>query len=408
MKLPRHVNNIHLLLFLFVFFFVDCILFKSTRKDEYFLQFNKKFYNFLIKENKLKEVKRSVINLHTDRLKFITDHGWINKSITDVDKNKVNDNIRSYGNSTMLNVDEDIRNKMKVDNIKGNRSFHFLRHDSSHHEHGNKFKISNNKTRRTNYTFYDYRSYDYAAVSRTTRFYFSLSNECNSLINDTILYKESNNSDIDYIEHLLLNNNVDSIEPKGVFSQDVDINLFIYNRKFNLFTVFFNKNSSDNSDGYSLEYVYSANNIIKSKLSDSNQFKEQNYSDSEGNYNTFTWKFYNDNIERVNQKVIIEFYFNVDRLFEKERVLFNHNSKQVEYSKHIVTEKNKRRVVYKWTGEIKSNEVLIVDGIFPHYFEQCDNIRLDFVMIIVGSIFILLMIVILYIVLSQIFKMDEF
>jgi hypothetical protein len=331
------------------------------------LKFNKKFYKILVTQNKLSQYKTAAINLHKSRLKFITENGWTDSKRNNFIKSKTKTNTRIDNNS------------------------------SQYYE--NLFSEENNiKLRtRTNYTFYDYRSYDYAAVSRTTKFYFSLSNECNSLINDTIIYKQSNRSELDYIEHLLLNNNVESIEPKGVFSQDLNVDLFIYNRKFNLFTVFLNKTGK--TEGYSLEYVYSANNMIKSRASSNNP---ENLS------NTFTWKFYNDNFESVNQKVTIEFNFNVDRLFEKEKVLFSHNSKQVDYSKHIVADKNKRRVVYKWTGEIKSNEILIVDGTFPHYFEQCGNIALDLVMIIVGSIFILLMIIILYIVLSQIFKMDEF
>ncbi len=346
-------------------FFVNSIhLTRRATEDNMTIRFEKNFYRYLLKENMLREYKEKVKKIQNERVKFVSDFGW-----------------RS-----------DIRpsNFESLEKAKISRSLH----------PGNKIL-----PKRTNYTFFDHHPYDYAAISRHTKFYFSLSNECNGLVNDTIVYKESNSTDVDYVEHLLLNNNIDSLQPKGVFSDDVDINLYIYNKKFHLFTVFLDK-ANKTEKIYPMEYVYSANNIIKSKHGEIKTNKSDKAKSEY--YNFFTWKFYNDNIAKTKQKVVIEFYFSVDKLFENENVFFKHNSKPVEYSKRIVTENNKRRVVYKWTGELKANEIIIVDGVFPHYFENCGNFSIDIQMIVLGSFFILLLIIIFYIVLSQIFKLEEF
>jgi hypothetical protein len=261
---------------------------------------------------------------------------------------------------------------------------------------------------------------DIIAKERTVKFYISLTNECNVLINDTIKYTHSKNikniknienpppeellfsrTDFsfpfhtDTMEHMILNNNVDFIDPKGVFSNNekVDINLFVYNKKLNLFTIFFEKN--ENLTNYSLEYDYMAMNLIKSQRGKNSTLSN----------NTFLWKFYNENILKEKQKLNLEFYFSIDKLFEKENVTFYRNSVLFDLEKSVI---NEGLVKYSKSVDLYPNEVIILDAKFPMFFENCGVVRIDVSMIIVGSVFIIFLIFVLYIMLSQILKVEDY
>ena len=69
---------------------------------------------------------------------------------------------------------------------------------------------------------------DYISVKRTLRFLISRNRECSMLVNDTVLYTKLAN--VNFIEHMILHNNGETIDPIGVYSDKVNISFFAFNR----------------------------------------------------------------------------------------------------------------------------------------------------------------------------------
>ena len=103
---------------------------------------------------------------------------------------------------------------------------------------------------------------DYISKKRTIKFYLSKSEECSVYINDSVSYEKLSN--INFVEHMVLHNNGESIEPKGVYSDQVTINFFAFNRKLNIFSVYF-ENHKDYAN-FTIEYDYTAKNLLKSVI----------------------------------------------------------------------------------------------------------------------------------------------
>jgi hypothetical protein len=79
------------------------------------------------------------------------------------------------------------------------------------------------------------------AKERIIEFYISQQNGCNVLINDTVIYEQNANENINLVEHSILQNNIDSIDPNYVSSDQMDINYFAYDKQQNIFSVYFEK-----------------------------------------------------------------------------------------------------------------------------------------------------------------------
>jgi hypothetical protein len=239
------------------------------------------------------------------------------------------------------------------------------------------------KSRRLQHEFNDMSLYydDFIVKERVVKFYISQLDECNMLINDTILYEQNEHANI--VEHMILHNNADYIDPKGVFSNNVELNYFVFNKKINLYSIFFNNPKKLNQ--YHIEYDYNAVGVIKEvKDLNTGQFN-----------NTFIWKLYNEN-NNLNQHVRIEMYFNLDKGFEKEDVFFLQN-----FTKSITYIENSEVVLYTWEGEMKPQEVMVIQAAFPLYIESCGFDYVTVPMVLLGSIFIVFLVVILYLIISS-------
>ena len=103
---------------------------------------------------------------------------------------------------------------------------------------------------------------DYISKKRIIKFFLSKSEECSVLINDFVIYEKLSN--INFVEHMVLHNNGESIEPKGVYSDQVAISFFAFNRKLNIFSVYF-ENPKDYAN-FTIEYDYIAKNLLKSVI----------------------------------------------------------------------------------------------------------------------------------------------
>jgi hypothetical protein len=259
---------------------------------------------------------------------------------------------------------------------------------------------------------------EYMSTSRHIKFFISKTQECSVFINDTVMYENINN--INFVEHMILHNNAENIDPKGVYSENVNINFFAFNRKLNIFSVYFDNNKIENKgkNNFTIEFDYDAINLIKTMAnkdkdedSNSNHHKITNnkttlpsfrsHQSQSNSYNNFIWKILNQNFLKNKEMINIEIFFDLGKDFEHEDVEFSLN-----FTKSIIDEEKKSIVKYEWKGMIEPQEVLVLQAKFPLYFEHCGNLNINLVMIFVGSIFIIFLIGMLYIILSTVF-LDE-
>jgi hypothetical protein len=256
----------------------------------------------------------------------------------------------------------------------------------------NKTNKNYNKRRKanTNLDIFDWSFGDINSNKRVTKFFINLDSKCNIFINDTIYYDKDEYTS-NFIDHLVLHNNFDSIEPRAIYSNDVLINYFIFNKKLNMFTVNF---ENENHKNYTINYEYFANNLIKSQ-----QNKKDFYSNNEKNVNEFLWKFYNENTNSKNLSLEVEFYFTIDKAFMHENVEFN--NKMFMYKTLI---EDKDTLVFKWNGTLMPYEVKVFESVFPMVFENCQTMTVNFTMILIGAFFVIFIVLILYLLFSSIAK----
>lgn len=104
------------------------------------------------------------------------------------------------------------------------------------------------------------------AKRRKIKFFIDLENDCNIYINDTVFYE--NNKELNIIDHLILHNDVENIDPRSISSESREINYFIFNRKLNMFSVKIDdekENSNKQQDDFEINYEYMADNMIKTR-----------------------------------------------------------------------------------------------------------------------------------------------
>jgi len=210
---------------------------------------------------------------------------------------------------------------------------------------------------------------------------------------------------------MILHNNAESIDPKGVYSDDININFFAFNRKLNIFSVYFDqKKTSENSlsnineknidSNFKIEFNYNALNLIKTIITENkNENSTLVEAENSKNYNSFIWKILNQNFIKHKENVVIELYFDLGKNFQHEDVEFS-----LKFVKSILEENKKQIVKFRWEGVIEPQEVIILQAKFPLYFDSCGNISINLVMIFIGSIFIIFLIGMLYIILSTVFS----
>jgi hypothetical protein len=225
---------------------------------------------------------------------------------------------------------------------------------------------------------------DYYSFHRVIRLYISHTQQCSVFINDTSFYNTT--SSLNFVEHMILHNNAEHIEPRGVYSDDLVINFFAFNKKMNIFSVNFDEIKPS---AFKLEFNYDAINLIKT-----NMYKDNNYTD----HNSLVWKVINQNFVRIPQNVTVEIYFDLGKDFINEDVEFYLN-----FTKSIEYDKLKTNVKYQWNGLLQPQEVVIIQVNFPLYFENCGYISVNWLMILIGAIFLSLLVGMLYLIITTVF-----
>jgi predicted XRE-type DNA-binding protein len=328
------------------------------------------------------------------------------KYINNTKKGKEENNFYFKGNNTNNNNTNQINNDKNNDNLFNSTitNINYTNNYLNDILRINKTLLNKKKSMRkkssSTLDVFDWSFGDINSLKRVTKFYINLFSKCNIYINDTIYYDKDEYTS-NFVDHLILHNNFESIEPRYVLSNDVQINYFIYNKKLNMFTTNFENEQHNN---YSIVYEYMANNIIKmqsSKKDNSNVLDKPNLNiaNNEKNVNEFLWKFYNENTNSKNLDLEVEFYFTLDKNFIPENVEFN--NKMFTYKTLI---DNKETYVFKWTGTLVPYEVKVFESTFPMVFENCEIMTVNFIMILIGAFFILFVVLILYLLFSSIAK----
>jgi len=196
---------------------------------------------------------------------------------------------------------------------------------------------------------------------------------------------------------MLLHNNAERIDPRGVYSDNVQINFFAFNRKTNVFNIYFE--NKQNRSNFSLEYDYDAIGFIQNN-NDKN-YDEKNSLILGNRYNSFLWKIFNQNLMKVSEYLMIDIYFQLGKDFEKLDVEFNlfNFTKTLESSPHS----HEKVVKYHWEGIIQPQQVMVIEAKFPLFFENCGMIGVNIMLVILGSTFIIFLIGMLHMILSTIF-----
>lgn len=101
---------------------------------------------------------------------------------------------------------------------------------------------------------------DYIGEERTVKFYISSNTECNILINDTIQYYGLFLQNP--ILHTLKGSKIARITPVNVLSNDLNVDYYAYSKRVKTFSTYWE--SKLDKPSVSIQYMYSAKNIIES------------------------------------------------------------------------------------------------------------------------------------------------
>jgi hypothetical protein len=253
---------------------------------------------------------------------------------------------------------------------------------------------------------------------RIIKFYIGSESGCHVDINDTIIYQ--NNQLKSPIEHKVVNNfhGLDyNISPKGVYSENVDVEYFGFSKMIKTFSTFFKTknslkvNNSTHPQDVSIEYIYTARNLIQS-FSDFRN--DSSYDNITLNYNLFTWHFKNENDNREPQKLKIEFYFDLGETFQNEKFNVSIPMEKIVLNKiyeRVIPELgSNQHTIVKFTNSkeiiLPFNESMQLDFVFPLYFENCKNYNLNFLVVFTGFMLIGFLAFVLYRIILIIFD-DE-
>jgi hypothetical protein len=307
------------------------------------------------------------------------------------------------GDDIILKMTKDFYKQIGHENIDDFKSFMFKELDNSP-KNSNLFSglspknttLANTESRTHSEKDLRLFAFDYSSTNRTIKLYISHSQQCSVFVNDTTSYITNNNK-LNFIEHMLLHNNAEQIDPRGVYSSNININFFAFNKKMNLFSVYFDQAERNN---FTVEYDYDAINLIQTKKVEKNFHSSlnTNINKQEMSFNSLIWKLLNPNIIHLKQNITIQIFFDLGKDFLYSDVGFN-----LPFNKTVEYEKSKPIVKYEWKGVLEPQEVVIVQVKFPMWFENCGYSNLNWVMIMIGAVFLALLVGMLYMIISTVF-----
>ena len=370
-------------------------------------------------------------SLHSHKLQS-DDHKLIRSQNLFISEKKNETNQEVYSHTTIVN---DYKNFTRIEGDKL---------DSQYNKYTKLFKRNNRRSKKEkmrNLFFGDIMS-----SKRSLTFHISRVTECTVLVTDIVTYKLTM-SNLNFVEHIILNNNSEQIDIKSVTSQDIKITDYSYNTKMNMFIVYFDSNA-EKPENFSVIFQYEAKNLIKTvgnpEILDSEQeevggrnfkqfknFKnlnstrniENNHTNEKNSSantnfletkiksvstdpslqnNSLVWKIYNKNFN--SEDIEIKLIFDLGKDFVNYFIHSRNN--QMKFIKKIHETKEKSIVEYDWSGENEFYSVIVMDVNFPLYFENCRYDNMSIFAIVLGSVLVTLMTLMIYIILSSIIKGD--
>jgi len=158
---------------------------------------------------------------------------------------------------------------------------------------------------------------------RKIKFFIDLENDCDIYVNDTVYYE--NNKDLNVIDHLILHNDVENIDPRSINSETREVNYFIFNRRLNMFSVNINSQLESSNDSeasadsdFDINYEYMANNLIKSS-----QFISKDEVNSTVNFTKNTNKTDSEDFKSLNNSTTSDSSNTTDNLDKDEESFWN-------------------------------------------------------------------------------------
>ncbi len=390
-------------------------------EDNYVCKFNANLYKKLKDKGKVEEYKKEMIGrvgrkaeveMHTSssssssssssKIKNKNLHDNYNIRNTNIDFSE-DKNLKNIGGK-LLNYIDINNNNNKIDSKTGKNGIYISKKNQTLNSNQNYTEtIPHPKDIPTPNIL------PFTSSSRKVKFYISHINECNVLINDTIKYSNFDKKS-EFINHLILNNNAESITPRAVYADD-PVEFFIYNKIENMFTIL----ADQFRPNFTMEYHYSAVNLIKSQKYEKSEITSlKNYTNNHPNdydrsNNTFLWKFYNENsLSWQKQELTIEVFFSIDKHFENQKIFFyDGNSSILNFEKAFVYKRGQRFVRYKFVMDLLANEAFILQSQFPMFSEKCGRVSIEIPIVITGAFFILFMISVIYMLITKIVKLED-
>jgi len=235
-------------------------------------------------------------------------------------------------------------------------------------------------------------NYTYASpIKRIIKIYINQENECDVYFDDSVYY-EANNYTKFFMDHIILNGKSKIIQPREVKASDAFIDYYIYNRKMNMFTLEVEKKTGKN---FSINYDYTASGLISS-FSNNDKYISQ---EENNEWNFLKWKIYNENFENKRLDIEIEVYLGLGNEFNYESIKFNYP-----FEKQIKNIGVTNLTYFSWKGSLLPYEVMKIETIFPLIFKNCGVESMSSYIIILGSLFIIYVIITLYLMIVNLIK----
>lgn len=349
------------------------------------------FYKYYLN---MKIDKKAIEDLRYSKLKQEMDFfALLEREKNSVSSKRNLKNLRKIGsNNTLSNseyngssISNQTQNNSKKVNSKFNLSF---TNDSLINEIKSSLNRKSNSDEKKNKPSLSFSSP--SIIKRSIKIFIDIQNECDVLFEDKIYYEGDNFTNY-FVDHIIMNRKSNFIEPRDVKADKASIKYFVFNRKLNMFTLDIDKDPYQN---FSINYDYLVSGMISALSNDA--FIN---SKPDKNSNLFTWKVYNENSQNKNVNLEVEVHFGLGPDYDYNEIKFNHH-----FVKKDKIFQNKNLTYFSWNGDLLPYEIMTINSFFPIIFKSCEMEKLSISLVILGSLFVILIIISVYLMIVNIIK----
>jgi len=373
--------------------------------------FHKFYLNMQLDKKAVEDKKYSKLKKEIDFFSVLESekNPSLSTSININNKNR-NNNKNLKNNNNRINIDKNRANSYKNESLLSNSNkIKFLDSNKTlsnlllktNNTIESRFKVAklaadskanrNHESESTGYPSFLFSSP--AVDKRTIKIFIDSENECDIFFEDRVDYAADNFTNL-FLDHLIMNRKSNFIEPRAIKPKNAEIKYFVFNRKLNMFTIDIEKNPMQN---FSINYDYVASGLIDSKKMDTDKaFLDD---DLVNDLNFFMWKVYNENTDNKKLNLEIQIYFSFGNDYDYDKIKFNHV-----FAKNENNLKDKNLTYFSWSGDLLPYEVMSINSFFPIIFRSCGVDKVNISLVILGSLFVILVILSVYLMLINIIK----